>query len=151
MTETPSIHFLNHLSTKGCWSLNDIEQEAGCRVTLTATAMATLESLIKLTFGLWDETEAQRLPAVRWQHHYATLEWKLIGGKKKKKTYPLSSKHRVTLWLWLWRKRFSLLFWIKRRQGEEQKTNPNWSALRPGKFKMMWVQASEGVVGWGTH
>lgn len=88
MTETPSIHFLNHLSTKGCWSLNDIEQEAGCRVTLTATAMAALESLIKLTFGLWDETEAQRLPAVRWQHHYATLEWKLIGEKEKKKPIP---------------------------------------------------------------
>lgn len=34
-------------------------------MTLTATAMAALESLIKLTFGLWDETEAQRLPAVR--------------------------------------------------------------------------------------
>lgn len=150
MTETPSIHFLNHLSTKGCWSLNDIEQEAGCRVTLTATAMAALESLIKLTFGLWDETEAQRLPAVRWQHHYATLEWKLIGGKKKKNLSPLIKTQSHTVIMVVTEKIFPSIL-DKEKTGEEQKTNPNSSALRPGKFKMMWVQASEGVVGWGTH
>lgn len=134
MTETPSIYFLNHLSTKGCWSLNDIEQEAGCRVTLTATAMAALESLIKLTFGLWDETEAQRLPAVRWQHHYATLEWKLIGEKKKKKNLsPLIKTQSHTVIMVVTEKIFPSIL-DKEKTGRRAKNKPKLKCAQAWKI-----------------